>query len=77
MAISPALRVGWGCVCVCVALGCSLGWITSSSKEALHLRGDRPLPTTNARATCLEPERKQIVTEDSSLWGTSIGLAGG
>lgn len=77
MVISPALRVE--CVCVCVLAcvharvlgGGALGWITFFYKEALHLT------TTNGRATCLEPKRKQIATEDIPLWGTSIGLAGG
>lgn len=52
------------------SLHCSLVWITT--KEVLHLRGDRPLPTTNAGATCLAPG-KQTATEESSLKVTSVG----
>lgn len=57
-----------------VSVACSLGGITSSSKEAFYLRGNRPLPTTNARATCLGPGRRRPATEESSLRSLVLAL---
>lgn len=70
-ALSPTLR-GRG-----TSLACSLGGIVSSSKEALHLRGDRSLSIVSAKATCKEPGRRQAATAESALWVTSVGPTGG
>lgn len=60
-----------------VSLACSLGSTTSSSKEALHLRGDSFLSPINAKATCEEPGRRQAATAEHALWVTGVGAAGG
>lgn len=54
-----------------------MGWITSYSKEPLHLRDSRPQSTIKAKATCREPGRRPAASAEPSPWVTSIGPAGG